>query len=298
MTDSFRQFLNEMGKHPLLTAEQEIQLSRRIFAMQGLLAERDLNKQPLTKKEQRIVRSGRRAKEQLINSNLRLVVNVARKYGPRIEGTILELSDLVQEGCVGLQRAAEKYDGTRGYKFSTYAYWWIRQSVNRAIDTSSRAVRLPQNTIEKINRLCKWSNDFEQQFHRRPTLEEMSEQAERPIEEVMMWFERAKQHRSLDMLCHDDGSPLIQQIPDPSSYADIESMAIKSANHQSLNEALDTLSDREYEIIRRYFLSNETETLAHIGAEMNICRERTRHIKERALRKLRLKAQKNICPPG
>lgn len=298
MADSFRQFLNEIGKHPLLTAEQEIQLSRRIFAMQDLLLERDLEKEPLTKEEQRVVRSGRRAKEQLINGNLRLVVNVARKYAPRIEGTILELPDLVQEGCLGLQRATEKYDGTRGYKFSTYAYWWIRQSITRCIDTTSRVVRLPQNTLEKINRLCKWINDYEQQHHRKPTLEEMSEEVERPLEEVMLWFERAKQHRSLDILCHDDGSPLIQQIPDPSSYSDTEHMAITSANHSALNAALETLNDREYEIIQRYFLSNRTEALAHIGAEMNICRERTRQIKERALRKLRLKAQKEISPPG
>ena len=298
MADSFRQFLNEIGKHPLLTAEQEIQLSRRIFAMQDLLLERDIEKEPLTKEEQRVVRSGRRAKEQLINGNLRLVVNVARKYAPRIEGTILELPDLVQEGCLGLQRATEKYDGTRGYKFSTYAYWWIRQSITRCIDTTSRVVRLPQNTLEKINRLCKWINDYEQQHHRKPTLEEMSQEVERPLEEVMLWFERAKQHRSLDMLCHDDGSPLIQQIPDPSSYSDTEHMAITSANHSALNAALETLNDREYEIIQRYFLSNRTEALAHIGAEMNICRERTRQIKERALRKLRLKAQKEISPPG
>jgi RNA polymerase sigma factor (sigma-70 family) len=126
----------------------------------------------------------------------------------------------------------------------------------------------------------------------------MSQEVERPLEEVMLWFERAKQHRSLDILCHDDGSPLIQQIPDPSSYSDTEHMAITSANHSALNAALETLNDREYEIIQRYFLSNRTEALAHIGAEMNICRERTRQIKERALRKLRLKAQKEISPPG
>lgn len=297
MADSFRQFLNEIGKYPLLTAEQEIQLSRRIFAMQDLLEGRDLEKEPLDKEEQRIVRSGRRAKEKLVNGNLRLVVNVARKYAPRIEGTIIELSDLVQEGCLGLQRATEKYDGTRGYKFSTYAYWWIRQSITRAIDTSSRVVRLPQNTLEKINRLCKWINEFEQQFHRRPTLEEMSEQAERSVEEIMLWFERAKQHRSLDILCHDDGSPLLQQIPDPSSESNTESMAIKTENYRALTSALETLNDREYEVIQRYFLSNKTEALAHIGAEMNICRERTRQIKERALRKLRLKTQKDISPP-
>ena len=297
MADSFRQFLNEIGKYPLLTAEQEIQLSRRIFAMQDLLEGRDLEKEPLDKEEQRIVRSGRRAKEKLVNGNLRLVVNVARKYAPRIEGTIIELSDLVQEGCLGLQRATEKYDGTRGYKFSTYAYWWIRQSITRAIDTSSRVVRLPQNTLEKINRLCKWINEFEQQFHRRPTLEEMSEQAERSVEEIMLWFERAKQHRSLDILCHDDGSPLLQQIPDPSSESNTESMAIKTENYRALTSALETLNDREYEVIQRYFLSNKTEALAHIGAEMNICRERTRQIKERALRKLRLETQKDISPP-
>lgn len=297
MADSFRQFLNEIGKHPLLTAEEEIQLSRRIFAMQDLLAERNLEENPLTSDEQRTVRSGRRAKERLINSNLRLVVNVARKYGPRIDGTIIDLADLVQEGCLGLQRAVEKYDGTRGYKFSTYAYWWIRQSITRAIDTSSRAVRLPQNTLEKINRLCKWMNDFEQEHHRRPTMQEMSEQAERSVEEVMLWFERAKQHRSLDMLCHDDGSPILLQIPDPSSHANTEDQAIKNERYKALDKALEDLNDREYEIIRRYFLDSKTEPLSHIGKEMNICRERTRQIKERALRKLRRKTRGQCSPP-
>lgn len=297
MSDSFRQFLNEIGKYPLLTAEQEIQLSRRIFAMQDLLEGRDVDKEPLTADEQRIIRSGQRAKEKLIRGNIRLVVNIARKYSPRIEGTILDIADLVQEGCVGLQRATEKYDGTRGYKFSTYAYWWIRQSITRAIDTSSRVVRLPQNTLEKINRLCKWINDFEQTHSRKPTFDEMSEQCERSVEEIMLWFERAKQHRSLDSLCHDDGSPLLSQIPDPTSHLDAENKAIKNANHQALKEALEVLSDREYDVIQRYFLSDRPEALAQIGAEMGFCRERTRQIKERALRKLRLKTKKNISPP-
>lgn len=297
MADSFRHFLNEIGRHPLLTADQEIELSRRIFAMQDLLTERDIEKEPLTKQEQRVVRSGRRAKQKLINSNLRLVVNLARKYGGRIEGTILELSDLVQEGCVGLQRATEKYDGSRGYKFSTYAYWWIRQSITRAIDTTSRTIRMPQNTLEKINRLCKWSNDFEQQFHRKPTIEEMSEHMERSTEEILLWLERAKQMRSLDMLCHDDGSPLMQQIADPSSYANTEESVMKSEDYQTIKDALDVLSDKEYEVIQRYFLSDSPETLADIGKEMKFCRERTRQLKERALRKLRLKTRKDITPP-
>lgn len=296
MADSFRQFLNEIGQYPLLTAEQEIQLSRRIFAMQELLEERDLEKDPLTVDEKRIVRSGKRAKESLINSNLRLVVNVARKYKGRIEGTIIELPDLVQEGCLGLQRAVEKYDGTRGYKFSTYAYWWIRQSVARAIDTTSRVVRIPQNTLEKINRLCKWINDYEQANHRKPTLSEMSEQMERSEEEIMLWFERARSHSSLDKLCHDDGDPIMLQIPDPDS--DTEQAVIKSEKIVALNAALEKLSDREYEIIQRNMLNKTSEALAHIGAEMDISRERCRQIKERALRKLRLHTHKQIAPPA
>ena len=115
--------------------------------MQDLLLERDLDKEPLTKEEQRVVRSGRRAKEKLINGNLRLVVNVARKYAPRVDGTILELPDLVQEGCIGLQRAVEKYDGTRGYKFSTYAYGGLGKALLEP-HMSSRVVRLPQNTLK------------------------------------------------------------------------------------------------------------------------------------------------------
>ncbi len=199
MSDSFKFYLDNIGKYPLLTADQEIELSRRIVAWLEIDEQRQekTDPPPLTMAEKRVIRSGERARQQLINSNLRLVVSLARKYANRIQGTGLELADLCQEGCIGLARATEKFDGTRGYKFSTYAYWWIRQSITRSIDHHSRMIRIPTNTIENINRLAVWSNQFQQMNGRVPTLQEMADHVDRKPEEVMIWFERSSPHRSL-----------------------------------------------------------------------------------------------------
>ena len=292
MAESFQLYLNEIGRYPLLTPDQEIDLSRRIFKFIEL---RDAEGER-TKEEKRLMRQGQRAKDKLIKSNLRLVVSVAKKYLRKVDGTSLELCDLIQEGCMGLDRAAEKYDGTRGYKFSTYAYWWIRQAISRAIDQQVRMIRIPTNTLENINRLGRYTTEFLQTHNRKPTIEEMMEFTGRSRAEVMMWIERIARHTSLDKLCHEDGSPLIGQIPDININLDALNECIKSEELEKLESALGKLNDREYEIISRYYFSaaksGKDETFANIANELGISRERTRQIKERALTKLRLHTRK------
>jgi RNA polymerase primary sigma factor len=288
MSESFQIYLNAIGRYPLLTAEQEIELSRKIARFIEL---RDADRE-YTAKEKREMRTGQRAKDRLINCNLRLVVSVSKKYLGKIKRTSLEICDLIQEGCIGLERAAEKYDGTRGYKFSTYAYWWIRQAINRAIDTQLRIIRIPTNQLEKINRLHRYNIDFMQINGRTPTLDEMAEYTGKPASEIMMWHERLQSSSSLDQSCNDDGSPLINVIADPLSNNSALEECIKDEQMDVIVDGLDKLTDREYDVISRYYFSTCTsrnhETFSSIAKDLGISRERTRQIKERALMKLRL----------
>jgi len=292
MSESFQSFLNDIGRYPLLTADQEIELSRKIARFIEL---RDADGE-LTTKEKRELRIGQRAKDKLINSNLRLVVSVAKKYQNKIKMTTLEISDLIQEGCIGLERAAEKYDGTRGYKFSTYAYWWIRQAINRGIDTQLRSIRIPTNQLEKINKLHRFKIEFMQNHGRKPTLDEMVEYTGKPASEILMWHERLQASSSLNQSCHEDGSPLIDVIADPTFNTDALDDCIKDEQMDAIVSGLDKLNDREYDIISRYYFSTSTsrnhETFSGIAQDLGISRERTRQIKERALMKLRLHAHK------
>lgn len=288
MAESFQLYLNEIGRYPLLTADEEIQLSRQIARMIEL---RDAEGKR-SAKEKREMRVGQRAKDKLMNCNLRLVVSVAKKYLGKINRTSIELCDLIQEGCIGLERAAEKYDGTRGYKFSTYAYWWIKQAINRAIDTQTRIVRLPTNQLEKINKLHRFQIEFMQSHGRKPTMEEMVEFTGKPESEIMMWNERLQASGSLDQTNLEDGSPLISTIADPASYDDALDGCIKDEQMEAVRDGLNKLTDREYDVISRYYFSTSTshnyETFVSVASELGISRERTRQIKERALMKLRL----------
>ena len=292
MAESFQLYLNAIGRYPLLTADQEIELSRKIARLIEL---RDADRE-YTAKEKREMRVGQRAKDKLINCNLRLVVSVSKKYLGKISRSNIELCDLIQEGCIGLERAAEKYDGTRGYKFSTYAYWWIRQAINRAIDTQSRAIRIPTNQLEKINKLHQFKVQYMQENGRAPTLDEMVEYTGKPASEIMMWHERLQSSSSLDQACHEDGSPLVAVIPDAASNNDALDDCIKDEQMQKIVDGLDKLTDREYDVISRYYFSTSTsrnhETFQGIATELGISRERTRQIKERALMKLRLHSHK------
>lgn len=292
MAESFQLYLNQIGRYPLLTAEQEIELSRkiaRLIELRNADGER-------TAKEKREMRVGQRAKDKLINCNLRLVVSISKKYLGKISRSNIELCDLIQEGCIGLERAAEKYDGTRGYKFSTYAYWWIRQAINRAIDTQSRVIRIPTNQLEKINKLHQFKVQYMQENGRAPTLNEMVEYTGKPASEIMMWHERLQTSSSLDQACHEDGSPLVAVIPDAASNNDALEDCIKDEQMAKIVDGLDKLTDREYDVISRYYFSTSTsrnhETFQGIATELGISRERTRQIKERALMKLRVHSHK------
>jgi RNA polymerase sigma factor (sigma-70 family) len=288
MAESFQLYLNQIGRYPLLTAEQEIELSRKIARFIEL---RDADGER-TAREKREMRIGQRAKDKLINCNLRLVVSVSKKFFGKISRSNLELCDLIQEGCIGLERAAEKYDGTRGYKFSTYAYWWIRQAINRAIDTQLRIIRIPTNQLEKINKLHHFKIEFMQINGRAPTLDEMVEYTGKPASEVMMWHERLQACSSLDQSCNEDGSPLIGVVADTALNDDALDDCIRDEQMEKIVEGLDKLTDREYDVISRYYFSTCTsrnyETFQAIAKELGISRERTRQIKERALMKLRL----------
>lgn len=290
MSDSFRDFLDGIGRFPLLTASQEIELSRKIARYVEL---RDAEGER-SKKEKQEMRIGQRARQKLMNCNLRLVVAVAKTYTNKIERCSLEICDLIQEGCIGLERAAEKYDGTRGYKFSTYAYWWIKQAINRSIDAQSRTIRIPQNQLEQINKLYRFQIDFMHTHGRNPTIKEMAEFSAKPESEIVMWKDRMQEVCSLDKMYQDDGAPLVNLIADPASFNDALNSCIKDEQMEVIRGGLDKLDDRQYEVISRRFFGGggkrDYETYASIGRDIGFSRERTRQIAERAMMKLKYHA--------
>lgn len=283
MADSLQFYLNQVGKYPLLTAEQEIQLSRRIFRWL------ELENKPgeRTKEELTEMRSGRRAKDKFIRHNLRLVVTVAKKYMGKIEGTSMELDDLIQEGYKGLDRACEKFDGTLGYKFSTYAYWWIRQAIVRAIATQVRMVYVPHGTMQQMKSLTDYKAEFFAKNDRNPTMQELSDYFNRSEEQILMWEERSLPHTSLDRLCHDDGSAIVSQIPDTRHQMFDADETVKSDSQERLERALDQLTDREYDIISRKYFGKDRVTLIEIAKDVGLCRETVRKILRDATDKLK-----------
>ena len=276
-----RDYLNEVGKYPLLTTDQEIRLSRRVKRWQEL---RD--KPNPTNIERREIRSGLRAREELVKCNLRLVVHVSRTFAPRIRGAAMDHMDLIQEGTVGLQRAAELFDGARGYKFSTYAYWWIRQAMNRGIESYDRAVRIPTNTLEKVNRAFKIKNEYRQAHGVLPTLDQVAEIMDMKPSDLRLIMERSTMHTSLDALTKEDGSPLVDMLSDSEDlYDDVNDKKRQSG----LYFACDQLDDFDRDIIVKYFglFDNEPTTLRKIAQQHNVSRERIRQRRDRAFIKIR-----------
>ena len=207
-TDSMKDYLAEIGRYPLLTGEQEIQLSRqvrRMIELQAMEGER-------TKAELREIKRGQRARDTIMNCNLRLVVHIAKRYATRLKCNGLEMMDIIQEGAIGLHRAAELFDGSKGYKFSTYAYWWIRQSITRAIDTKERIIRVPQHLLDKIYRATKLQREYLQEHGRPISMVALAEEMEMTVDELQMILQRNTPHSSLDQMVGDNGSPLIDLI--------------------------------------------------------------------------------------
>jgi RNA polymerase primary sigma factor len=298
--DSIRVYLQEIGRIRLLRPDEEIELARKIadlLQLEELAAqfESDHGRQPDNKewatlvdmppiKFRRRLMLGRRAKEKMVQSNLRLVVSIAKKYMNRG----LSFQDLIQEGSLGLIRAAEKFDHEKGYKFSTYATWWIRQAITRAIADQSRTIRLPVHLYETISRIKKTTKTLSQEFGRKPTEEEIAESMEMTIEKLRFIAKSAQLPISLETpIGKEEDSRLGDFIE-----ADIENPeqdVAKNLLREDLEGVLATLSPRERDVLRlRYGLDDgRMKTLEEIGQIFDVTRERIRQIEAKALRKLR-----------
>ncbi len=262
LDDAVRLYLREIGKIPLLTPEEEVELAKRV---------RENNDQS--------------AREKLINANLRLVVSIAKKY----IGRGLSFLDLIQEGNLGLMRAVEKFDYRKGYKFSTYATWWIRQAITRAIADQARTIRIPVHMIETINKLVKHSRQLLQELGREPTIEEIAERMGVPPDKIEEIIRTAQEPISLETpVGEEEDSRLGDLIEDTSTVAPADT-ASQHLLSEDIQEILEGLSPREREIIvLRFGLGGERpHTLEEVGKMFNVTRERIRQIEAKALRKLR-----------
>lgn len=277
--------MNAVGTYPLLTPKQEIQLSRQV---QRYVELRDAPGNR-TKEEERAIKIGLRARDKLVSSNLRLVIYVAKKYSMRLRSGSLDIMDLVQEGSLGLHRAAEMFDGSKGYKFSTYSYWWIRQAITRAIDNKERLIRVPQHALAKTYKLIKLQREFIQQNSRKPTASELSLIADVPMDEMLLLFERNTTHGSLDALASDNGSPILDLLPDQSRVGEDHSEIELIERTEKLLVALSRLDDNSRELLTRHFGldGKEPQTYASLGRAYGQCRDWVRQRTEQAKNKLK-----------
>ncbi|MFD5548655.1 RNA polymerase sigma factor [Streptomyces goshikiensis] len=286
--DLFRQYLREIGRIPLLTAAEEVELARRVeaglFAEEKLAGHTDLDLQ-LTLDLDKLVVMGRMAKRRLIESNLRLVVSVAKRY----VGRGLTMLDLVQEGNLGLIRAVEKFDYARGYKFSTYATWWIRQAMSRALADQARTIRVPVHVVELINRVVRVQRRMLQERGYEPTAEEVAVHLELTPERVLEVLRLAQEPVSLHApVGEEDDVALGDLIEDGDAASPVESAAFFLLR-EHLEAVLSTLGERERKVVQlRYGLADgRPRTLEEIGRIFGVTRERIRQIESKTLNKLR-----------
>jgi len=298
--DSFGQFLNDAGRITLLTADEEIYLGKRVQAMQALKSEKPRG--PYGKIQTATLRRGQRAKERMVNANLRLVVNIARKYAAKNQHTGLTIDDLVQEGCIGLMRAVEKFDPTRGYKFSTYAFWWIKQAMTRFLNQRSRMIRLPHHVADKAQQLSRTMQDESIRLGRAPTREELAVALNIKREELETLIWRGAPVLSLDAVVTDDySSALISIVADPVSLErdDDDIRQQIALNSPTLAECIARLTERErYAVIRHFGLDGAApDTMIQISKVFGLSRERVRQIVTKAQRKLRFYLSQAVAPP-
>ncbi|MEE0147301.1 MAG: sigma-70 family RNA polymerase sigma factor [Segatella copri] len=257
---SLDKYLQEIGHEELLTTDEEVELA------------------------QRIRKGDKRALERLTKANLRFVVSVAKQY----QNQGLSLPDLINEGNVGLIKAAEKFDETRGFKFISYAVWWIRQSILQAIAEQSRLVRLPLNQVGSVNKITRELNKFEQEHERKPSVDEIAERVDLPEDKIADAMKANSRHVSMDAPIADgEDSSMIDFLSGDSSNTDRE-LAIESLKAE-VSRILKLLTDKEQKVLRAFFgIDGSPEmTLDEIGEKYNLTRERVRQIKEKALRRLR-----------
>lgn len=262
--DSVRLYLREIGKIPLLSAEEEMELARRI------------------------IKGDKKAKDKMAEANMRLVVSIAKRYS----GRGLDFLDLIQEGNTGLLRAVEKFDPDKGFKFSTYATWWIRQAITRAIADQARTIRIPVHMVETINKLLRTQRRMTQELNREPTIEELSKELDMEPEKIEYVIKIKQDISSLDASVgrdgEDDESALQDFIVDEDTVSP-EDSATSQLLKEQVQDMLSSLSDREQKIVRmRFGLDNgKNHTLEGVGQEFAVTRERIRQIEAKALAKLR-----------
>ena len=264
---SLDKYLQEIGHEEMISIEEEVELA------------------------QRIRKGDRKALERLTKANLRFVVSVAKQY----QNQGLSLADLINEGNFGLIKAAEKFDETRGFKFISYAVWWIRQSILQAIAEQSRIIRLPLNQVSSVNKINKVLNKFEQENERRPSIDEIAQDTDIPEEKIIEAFKVNTHHISVDAPFHDDDeSSLLDVIPNDAIPSTDKSLVEESLRVE-IGRVLDILEDREKKVIEAYFGINQREmTLEEIGSKYGLTRERVRQIKEKAIRRLRQQTNSKI----
>ncbi|MGH3388810.1 MAG: RNA polymerase sigma factor RpoD [Actinomadura sp.] len=286
-SDLVRIYLREIGRVPLLTAEDEVELAKSIEA--GLFAEEKLARSAILSRLEQLdlellARDGSRAKQRLIEANLRLVVSIAKRY----VGRGMLFLDLIQEGNLGLIRAVEKFDYTKGYKFSTYATWWIRQAITRAIADQARTIRIPVHMVETINKLVRVQRQLHQDLGREPIPEEIGLEMGLSTVRVVEIQRIAQEPVSLQSPIGEEDSDLGDFIEDSDAVVPIEAAAFILLQDQ-LEDILATLSDREQRIIQlRFGLSDgHPRTLEEVGQEFGVTRERIRQIESKTLAKLR-----------
>lgn len=268
MLDGIKAYLKSIGNHPRLTLEEEQELSRR--AKTG----------------------DKTAVNKLVESNLLLVVSIAKKY----YGCGLPLLDLIQEGNIGLITAANKYDGEKGFRFSTYATYWIRQAISRALGEQSRTIRIPANMIDLLNKIKKATVELTQSLNRQPTDEELAEKLGVEIDKVQAALDIAQVSSSLDTPIDDEGETSMGDLIADTKASNVGDDLIKEANSQIVESVLSTLSNREAEIIRmRFGIGRDRPmTLEEVGTHYGLSRERIRQVETKALRKLRNPLRTNM----
>ncbi|MEL6224215.1 MAG: sigma-70 family RNA polymerase sigma factor [Cyanobacteria bacterium J06627_8] len=287
MSDTIREYLQAIGKHQLLSHSEEIDLAQQVqsWLAAGSACSMDIK------------RKGLRAKKRLIESNLRLVVSIAKKYTNRG----MELLDLIQEGTIGLDRAVEKFDPTKGFKFSTYATWWIRQAITRSLSQHARTIRLPVHIVEKLNKIKRSRSELTQELGRVPTLDELATSVEMTPEKIRRLLQQATHCTSLDTLVGKaEDTRLLDLIADVNSLQQVELREIR--DQLTTIFATSNLTDRERACVELRFgldrgkprsLDEVAKTLAPMIGRAHISRERVRQIQSKAMRKLQAQVAKN-----
>ena len=290
--DPVRMYLKEIGKVPLLTADQEVELATTMSAgreAEERVAKAEADGEVLSDEElaqlKKQIKAGEKAKQSLAEANLRLVVSIAKRY----VGRGMLFLDLIQEGNLGLIKAVEKFDYTKGYKFSTYATWWIRQAITRAIADQARTIRIPVHMVETINKVIRVSRQLLQELGHDPSPEEISEEMNMPVDKVREILKIAQEPVSLETpIGEEEDSHLGDFIPDEAASEPSEAASFTLLKEQ-LVDVLSTLTPREEKVLKLRFgiEDGRTRTLEEVGKEFNVTRERIRQIEAKALRKLR-----------